>query len=210
MKKTNAKFISIEGMEGVGKSTAVVYLHELLTAAHVNHHVTREPGGTEIAEAIRQILLRPFQEKMALETELLLMFAGRAQHIEQVIKPALAKGDWVVCDRFVDASYAYQGGGRGIPIERITMLDRWLLDDLKPDLTILLDAPVEVGLVRVRERGGHDRFEQEKIDFFQRVRATYLERAQAFPQHFRLVHAERSLLEVQQQLKTIMLELLAL
>lgn len=208
MKKNNAMFISIEGMEGVGKSTAVVYLHELLTKAKVSHHVTREPGGTEIAEAIRQILLRSFHEPMAIETELLLMFAGRSQHIEQVIKPALAGGDWVLCDRFVDASYAYQGGGRGLPAERIAMLDQWLLGDLKPDLTILLDAPVEVGMARVRQRGGFDRIEQEKPEFFNRVRTVYLDRAKKFPERFRLVDTNCRLDQVQQQLATIIEELL--
>ena len=198
----NALFITIEGIEGVGKSTAISYLHQLLTQKNIKHHVTREPGGTEIAESIRRILLEKHKEPMAVSTELLLMFAARAQHIEHVIKPALARGTLVLCDRFTDASFAYQGGGRGIEVADIVRLEKFVQGDLQPDLTLLLDASVEVGMTRISERGDKDRFESEQKEFFERIRNMYLERAKQYPNRFRIIDASRTLAEVELQLKS--------
>jgi dTMP kinase len=175
------KFITIEGGEGVGKSTQIGALRDWLSEQGIEVVLTREPGGTPRAERIRAILLEPSEEAMPASCELLLMFAARATHVENVIKPALARGAWVVCDRFIDATYAYQGGGRGFDRELIETLERAVLGRLRPDLTLLLDAPVEVGSARARARnassGGTDRFELEHTAFFERVRGVYLERA---------------------------------
>lgn len=203
MKKINI-FITIEGIEGVGKSTAVKFIENILTNKKINFIVTREPGGTFVAEQIRQILLTPNEnENLQVNSELLLMFAARAQHIVHVIKPALQQNKWVVSDRFVDASYAYQGGGRGIPLSQIKMLDDWIVDGLKPDLTILLDAPAEIGLTRAKNKGAHDRIEQEKVEFFDRVRASYLARAKEDVKRFRVIDATQSLENVQAELTKI-------
>lgn len=193
-------FITIEGIEGTGKSTAIAFIRRQLEMAHIPHSVTREPGGTEIADAIRRLLLAHYQEPMDMDTELLLMFASRAQNLAQVIKPALAEGKWVLCDRFTDASYAYQGGGRGVPKQRIATLENWVHADLQPDLVILLDAPVATGLARIEERKTKDRIEREKAQFFERVRAAYLERAQQNPQRYKIIDANRPVAEVEQQL----------
>ncbi len=205
MKTNKGFFLTIEGTEGVGKSTALKYIQDCLTQAGKNFIVTREPGGTGIAEQIRHVLLTPnSEETMIPETELLLMFASRVQHLHRVILPALAAGDWVVSDRFVDASFAYQGGGRGIDVARIELLEKWLLQDLKPDLTLLFDAPAQIGLERAKHRGAQDRIEQEKIDFFERVRAGYLGRMQQDKKRFRLIDATQSLECVQEELKKIL------
>lgn len=192
-------FISIEGVEGVGKSTAIRAIQERLDGAKIPYVVTREPGGTPVAEEIRKILLNP-QETMAADTELLLMFASRAQNVAEVVLPALAKGRWVIADRFVDASFAYQGGGRKIPEARIAELAKWVLDDLRPDVTLLLDAPVEVGFSRIKSRGDPDRIEKENIEFFERVRQTYLDLAAKFPARFRIIHSDRNHSEVKQEI----------
>lgn len=201
-------FLSIEGIEGVGKSTAVKYIQEYLTQAKQEFVMTREPGGTPIAEKIRTILLSvDHSEIMAPETEALLMFASRAQHIQQIILPALNEGKWVVSDRFVDASYAYQGGGRKIDVSHIQMLENWIVGNVKPVVTILLDAPPSIGLARAKHRGPQDRIEKEKMDFFDRVREGYLQRARLDSARFRIINATQSLDEVQMQLKTILDEL---
>ncbi|NRH43381.1 dTMP kinase [Pseudomonas sp. MS15a(2019)] len=199
----NGLFITLEGPEGAGKSTNRDYLAELLGASGREVVLTREPGGTPLAERIREILLAPAAEPMAVDTELLLMFAARAQHLAQVIRPALARGALVLCDRFVDATYAYQGGGRGVPVERIATLEAFVLGDLQPDLTLVFDLPVEIGLARAARRGVLDRFEQEQRAFFEAVRQTYLDRAQAVPARYRLIDASRSLAEVQAELRAL-------
>lgn len=202
-------FLTIEGIEGVGKSTAVRFIQGYLTQAKVNFIATREPGGTPMAEQIRQVLLAPnSQEVMAPATELLLMFACRAQHIATLIRPNLQAGKWVVSDRFVDASYAYQGGGRHFDLSTIEMLDNWVVDGIKPNRTILLDAPPTIGLGRTKNRGAQDRIEQEKMDFFERVRAVYLARAQQDPERFRVIDATQSLSAVQNQIKALLNELI--
>lgn len=199
----NGLFITLEGPEGAGKSTNRDYLAELLGSGGREVVLTREPGGTPLAERIREILLAPAAEPMAVDTELLLMFAARAQHLAQVVRPALARGALVLCDRFVDATYAYQGGGRGVPVERIATLEAFVLGDLQPDLTLVFDLPVEIGLARAARRGALDRFEQEQRAFFEAVRQTYLDRAQAVPARYRLIDASRSLAEVQAELRAL-------
>lgn len=200
-------FITLEGPEGAGKSTNRDYLAELLGAAGREVVLTREPGGTPLAERIREILLAPAAEPMAVDTELLLMFAARAQHLAQVVRPALARGALVLCDRFVDATYAYQGGGRGVPVDRIATLEKFVLGDLQPDLTLVFDLPVEIGLARAARRGALDRFEQEQRAFFEAVRQTYLQRAQAVPERYRIIDASRSLAEVQADLRALVARL---
>lgn len=193
-------FLSIEGVEGVGKSTTIRSLQERLDSAAIPYVLTREPGGTPIAEDIRQILLKKYDEIMVPDAELLLMFASRAQNVSQIILPALAKGRWVVADRFADASYAYQGGGRKIPETRIAELAKWVLGDLQPDLTLLLDAPVEVGFNRLKNRSGNlDRIESEDLNFFERVRRTYLDLAARFPERFRIIHSDQTPADVKHQ-----------
>jgi dTMP kinase len=162
--------------------------------------LTREPGGTPLAERIRELLLTPSDESMCADTELLLVFAARAQHLAEVIRPALARGEVVLCDRFTDATYAYQGGGRGLSHDRIAVLESFVQGDLRPDLTLVFDLPVEVGLARAAARGRLDRFEQEGRTFFDAVRSTYLARAEAEPARYRLVDAAQSLADVQRSL----------
>jgi len=197
-----AKFITIEGIEGVGKSTALQFLQQYFLEKGQPIVITREPGGTPLAEHLRQLVLMPtMDEPIMPETELLLMFAARVQHIAQVIRPALLADKWVLSDRFVDATFAYQGGGRGIALSHITMLEDWLVKPLLPDLTILLDAPAEIGLARAKHRGKQDRIEQEKIEFFTRVRESYLTRAKEDPKRFYVIDAAQSLEDVQKELK---------
>ena len=195
---TNQHFISIEGIEGMGKTTVFNAVHEYLLEQGIEHVLTREPGGTPIAEDIRAVLLSHDGEELAPITELLLMFASRAQHVQQVIKPALARGEWVICDRFVDASFAYQGGGRGMEKEKLETLSQWTVDAL-PDLTILLDAPVSLGLERIDKRSTRDRIEIEKRDFFERARQTYLDRAAEDPDRFVIVDATQPKMQMQSE-----------
>ena len=194
-------FITLEGPEGAGKSTQMLALAEYLRAAGKSVIETREPGGTSLGEAIRHILLDPAQTTLASDAELLLLFAARAQHLAELIRPALARGEWVLCDRFTDASYAYQGGGRGIPGSRIAVLEQWVQADLQPDLILVLDLPVELGLQRAGKRGPADRFEREEQAFFERVRAAYLQRAANKPERYRIIDASAPLDEVQTALR---------
>ena len=194
---SRGKFITIEGIEGVGKSTNMEYVHESLRAAGLEVVLTREPGGTELGEMIRGLLLDHRNTSMADDTELLLMFAARAQHLAEVIQPALAAGKWVLCDRFTDATYAYQGGGRGIAMNRIAELEQWVQGSLRPDATLLLDAPVEVGLARAAGRPQEaDRFEREKQLFFEKVRQVYLNMAHQQSQRYHIIDASQSLDQV--------------
>ncbi len=204
----NGKFISIEGIEGAGKSTQLAFIQNYLSEQGKHIVVTREPGGTELGEQIRTLLLTPSTTSMSVNTELLLMFAARAEHIAQVINPALERGDWVISDRFTDATFAYQGGGRGIEQQRINKIADWTLNGLQPDITFLFDLPVDVGQQRVLSRNqGVDRFEQEKYDFFERIRTCYLERAQQEPDRIKIIDANQSIADIQKQLIQI-LELL--
>jgi dTMP kinase len=191
MTASRGKFISLEGGEGAGKSTLLAGVRESLEARGIEVVQTREPGGTPVGEAVRTIVLDPALRGLAAETELLLMFASRAQLVREVIEPALAAGRWVLCDRYADASYAYQGGGRGQPSERIADLERWACDGVRPDLTLLLDLPVATGRARAAGRGEADRIEVEADAFFERVRASYRERAAGEPQRFRVIDASQ-------------------
>jgi len=205
----NAKFISIEGIEGAGKSTQLAFIQRYLSDNGKPLIVTREPGGTPLGEEIRSLLLTPTDTGMAVDTELLLMFSARAEHVARVIKPALEQGEWVISDRFTDATFAYQGGGRGISQQRISELANWTLKGLKPDLTLLFDLPVEVGQKRVLSRNqGVDRFEQEKLDFFQKIRTCYLERAKQEPNRIKVIDSSQSIADIQSQLVKILEPLL--
>jgi dTMP kinase len=193
---TRGKFISLEGGEGAGKSTLLAGLREYMERHDIELVQTREPGGTALGEAVRAVVLDPAQRGIAAETELLLMFASRAQLVRELIEPALRAGQWILCDRFADASYAYQGGGRGQPLQRIAALEQWACDGVVPDLTLLLDVPVAVGRARASGRGDADRIEIETDAFFERVRTSYRERALAEPDRFRVIDASRSPAEV--------------
>lgn len=200
-------FVTLEGPEGAGKTTNRQFLADHLQQAGYQVVLTREPGGTGLAEKIRELLLARHDEPMAVDTELLLMFAARSQHLQQLIRPALAQGKIVLCDRFTDATYAYQGGGRGIDQQRIAVLENFVQGQLRPDLTVLFDLPVEVGMARARQRGALDRFELEQQEFFAAVRNNYLQRAQAEPKRFRLINAGLPLEQVQQQLLPLLQEM---
>jgi dTMP kinase len=203
-------FITLEGPEGAGKSTNRDYLADCLRSHGIDVVMTREPGGTPLAERIRELLLAPGEEVMNADAELLLVFAARAQHLAEVIRPALARGAVVLCDRFTDATYAYQGGGRGLSVERIATLEHFVQGVLRPDLTLVFDLPVEIGLARATARGRLDRFEQEGRAFFEAVRSTYLNRAAAAPERYRRVDAAQSLPHVQASLDALLPELLNL
>ena len=196
-----AKFITLEGGEGSGKSTNIAYVCDLLAQKEIDFVLTREPGGTEIAEKIRALLLDHHAEPLHAMAELLLIFAARAQHIQEVIKPALKEGKWVVCDRFTDATYAYQGVGRQLGVEYIEQLERLVQGDLRPDKVILLDLDVSLGFERVAQRGEKDRFEVESMNFFEDVRNGYLQRVKQNPQGYAVVDASQPLLDVQSDLR---------
>ncbi len=200
----SGKFITIEGGEGAGKSTNISFIKKNLEQYGFEVVLTREPGGTPLSERLRKMLLDKNETKMSSDTELLLMFAARSQHLTEVILPAIQQGKWVVCDRFTDATYAYQGGGRGIAFERIAVLEDWVQGGMRPDMTIIFDLPIDVGLSRAGSRSEPDRFEQEDIDFFMRVRNAYLERANKNPKRYAIVDAEPELHIVQQNLVQIL------
>lgn len=202
-------FITVEGGEGVGKSTNMAFLEDFLRRNGVELVVTREPGGTRLGEDIRQLLLEVRDEQVSPQTELLLMFAARAQHIKERIEPALAAGKWVLCDRFTDATYAYQCGGRGVAVETVRTLETLVQGALRPDCTLLLDVNVSTGMARARERGELDRFEREAVDFFERVRAMYLHLAQESSGRYRIIDAGVPLEQVQEQLLKVCRELLS-
>jgi len=197
------KFITVEGSEGVGKTTNLEYIRGWLQQNNIEFISTREPGGTPLAEQLRALLLEPRDEAVDEKAELLMVFAARAQHLRQVILPALERGCWVLCDRFTDATYAYQGGGRQMDQQLIASLEELVQGPLRPDAVILLDVPVEIGLARARGRGELDRFEQEDISFFERVRAAYRARADGQP-HYHLVDAGQELAQVQQDLELVL------
>ncbi len=197
-------FITLEGAEGAGKSSNLSFINDFLRSRNIDLIVTREPGGTPLAEEIRSLLLTPRSERICANTELLLIFAARAQHLQHLIEPSLRSGQWVLSDRFTDASFAYQGGGRQMNMDTISQLERMVQGDLRPDLVILLDVPVEIGMRRVLKRGALDRFEQENIAFFERVRESYLQRAKAMPDSYAVIDAKQSLAKVQQDIVSIL------
>lgn len=203
------RFVAVEGIEGAGKSTHIAHIVNYIRAAGHQVVATREPGGTPLGESIRKLVLAP-GAAISPEAEALLMFAARAQHIEDVIEPALARGQWVVCDRFTDATYAYQGGGRDLPLSRIAALEDWVQGALRPDLTLLLDVDPEVGLERVGKRGGKDRFDAETLEFFARAREIYLRRATLNRDRYAIINAERDVGEVRQGLASALDPLLAM
>ncbi len=205
---SRGKFITFEGGEGVGKTTNVAFVENYLKARQIPVVVTREPGGTALAEKLRSLLLDKKTELIAEEAELLLMFAARAQHLKHVIEPALARGDWVICDRFTDATYAYQGGGRNMKIKTIEWLENLVQGNLRPDLTLLLDAPVRIGIERARKRGAFDRFESETVQFFEDVRRAYLLQAEINPKRIKLIKANQPLADVQQIIISVLSPLL--
>lgn len=204
MTVTKGKFITVEGGEGAGKSSNLAFIRDLLEQSGLEVVFTREPGGTALGEDIRDLLLGHKHTGMARDTELMLMFAARSEHLARIILPALNAGKWVLCDRFTDASYAYQGGGRGIDMARIRALEEWVQQGLKPDLTLLLDLPIETGLDRAGQRSEPDRFEVEQHAFFERVRTAYLDISQADSQRVRVIDAAVPLAQVQEQIRIVM------
>lgn len=203
------RFISIEGGEGVGKSTSVAYIQEYLQTSGIELVSTREPGGTKLAEDLRSLLLNHHDERVDPFTELLMMFAARRQHITEVIQPALAAGKWVLCDRFTDASYAYQGYGRNLPLAFIDSLAKWVHGETNPDMTLLLDVDIEVGMQRARQRNSLDRIESENMAFFETVRQGYLTRAKAEPKRFQIIDASQDIASVQTQIRQALVTLKA-
>ena len=195
-KNLPAKFITVEGVEGVGKTTNIDAMRGVLEQRGIDFILTREPGGTPLAEEIRDMLLKDQDENVTSQTELLLIFAARAQHLNQVIKPSLDHGVWVICDRFTDATYAYQGGGRGIDSAKISLLENLVQEELRPDLTLILDLDPQVGLSRATNRGELDRFEKQQLDLFDRVRKVYLQRAAAEPHRCVIIDASHELEQV--------------
>jgi dTMP kinase len=195
------KFITFEGIDGAGKSTHIAFVSDYIKARGVELVSSREPGGTPLGEKLRELVLH---ETMHLETEALLMFASRREHIAQVIAPALARGAWVISDRFTDASFAYQGGGRGMSVAKLEALEQWVHPDLQPDLTLLFDVPLEVARARLDATRELDKFEQERADFFAATRQEYLRRAAQFPQRFRVIDSTQSIAAIQQQIAAIL------
>ncbi|MCX7627604.1 MAG: dTMP kinase [Methylophilaceae bacterium] len=198
------KFITLEGVDGAGKSTHIPFIAKLIRSRGVELVLTREPGGTAVGEQLRDLLLR---EHMSPETETLVMFAARCEHLKQVICPALERGCWVLSDRFTDASFAYQHGGRGVSQQKIEILEQWVQEGLQPDLTLLFDVPVDVCRARLNESRDPDRFERENQTFFERVRHAYLQRARDFPPRIRVIDANRPLDEIHKELEEIILSI---
>ncbi|MHB1117149.1 dTMP kinase [Sideroxydans sp.] len=196
-----ARFITFEGVDGAGKSTGLEWFANALRERGVDLLVTREPGGTPLGEKLRELVLH---ESMHAETEAMLMFASRREHVEQVIRPALQRGTWVISDRFSDASFAYQGGGRGVPVAKLEQLEQWTHGDLQPDLTLLFDIPIEVARERLSNNVSLDKFEREQGEFFDKVRQAYLARVAKKPDRYAVIRAEKSLKEVQQQLADVL------
>lgn len=197
------KFITLEGIDGAGKSTQLAWIVELLRRAGLQAVATREPGGTPLGEQLRALLLDK-SITMHAETEALLMFAARREHIDKVILPAIMQGQWVISDRFTDASFAYQGGGRGLDRNKLAILEQWTQGALQPDLTLYFDVPVELGRQRVSQIKASDRFEKEQADFFQRVRAAYLDRTRQFPERIKLIDSSQSLMQVKAAVEQIL------
>jgi dTMP kinase len=198
---SKGKFITFEGIDGAGKSTHIDYVAGLLRDRGQNVIITREPGGTPLGEKLRELLLH---QKMHLETEALLMFAARREHLAEVIEPALARGDWVISDRFTDASFAYQGGGRGLDLDKLRALEQWVHPNRQPDLTLLFDLPIDVARARLDAVRQPDKFEREQADFFVATRAEYLRRASEFPKRFRIINAQQTIPEIQALIEQIM------
>ncbi len=198
------KFITFEGIDGAGKSTHIAFVAECLNKRGITVVTSREPGGTPLGESLRQLLL---QEIMHLETEALLMFAARREHLDKVIEPALTRGDWVISDRFTDASFAYQGGGRKLSLAKLNVLEQWVHPYLQPDLTLLFDVPLNVARARLDATRSLDKFEQEQEDFFKDTRAEYLRRAAEFPNRFRVIDSTRPIAEIQRDLDILIAEL---
>ena len=208
MSNNRGLFLTFEGIEGAGKSSNLEHAKAIIEASGKTVTVSREPGGTEVGEKIREVLLDPNLPAMHSDTELLLMFASRAEHYQNKILPALCSGNWVLCDRFTDASFAYQGGGRNIDINRISTLENWALGDFRSDKTFLFDLPVSVGLSRAKARSAADRIEQEESDFFERIRNSYLMRAKEEPNRFSIIDASQTMQGVQRQVEQAVEELI--
>ena len=208
MSNNRGLFLTFEGIEGAGKSSNLEHAKAIIEASGKTVTVSREPGGTEVGEKIREVLLDPNLPAMHSDTELLLMFASRAEHYQNKILPALSSGNWVLCDRFTDASFAYQGGGRNIDINRISTLENWALGDFRSDKTFLFDLPVSVGLSRAKARSAADRIEQEESDFFERIRNSYLMRAKEEPNRFSIIDASQTMQGVQRQVEQAVEELI--
>jgi len=202
----DSKFITFEGIDGAGKSTHIAFVSQYLQQRGIDLVSSREPGGTQLGEKLRELVLH---ETMHLETEALLMFASRREHIAQVIAPALARGAWVISDRFTDASFAYQGGGRGMDLAKLEALEQWVHPHLQPDLTLLFDVPLDVARARLNATRTLDKFEQEQTDFFAATRNEYLRRATQFPQRFRLIDSTQTIAEIEVELAAILDSLLA-
>jgi dTMP kinase len=205
----SGKFITLEGGEGAGKTTCLKHIEKRIKEAGIDICVTREPGGTRTGEKIREILLDRGNFDILDDTELLLMFAARSQHLNELIRPALAAGTWVLCDRFTDATYAYQGGGRGISRDRIAELEQWVQKGLRPDLTLLLDLPVDVGLERAGKRSSPDRFESENISFMRRMRSSYLDIASREPERVKVIDSSQALEDVLLRIDSVLNDVLA-
>ncbi len=197
---TKGRFITLEGIDGAGKSTHLSWIAEQLRVRCPEVVVTREPGGTPLGEKLREVLLK---QTMHPETETLIIFAARREHLDKVILPALTRGAWVIADRFSDATFAYQGGGRGVSPDKLEILERWIQQGLQPDLTLLFDVPVAIGKKRLSGNARFDRFEREQEVFFENVRSAYLERAARYPRRFRVIDASQSMEQVKKQLKQI-------